>query len=113
MGKYASLGAVSSGEEYGEDVEPALGLINLADLMLVFACGLMLSIIVNWNIDLGPQLSEIDTERDMREVDVEDMKDVMESTGSGYSEVGTVYQDPKTGQYYILSPEKIQTESNS
>ena len=27
--------------------------INVADIMLVFACGLMLALAVYWNIDLG------------------------------------------------------------
>jgi len=37
-----------------EDVNPLEGVVNIADVMLVFACGLMLALAVYWNIELGP-----------------------------------------------------------
>jgi hypothetical protein len=36
----------------GEDINPLDGLINLADVMLVLAWGLMLALIIAWNIDI-------------------------------------------------------------
>ena len=35
------------------DENPLEMMANLMDVMLVFACGLMLALIVNWNVDLG------------------------------------------------------------
>lgn len=36
-----------------EDVSPLEGSVNIVDAMLVFACGLMLSLVMHWNVDLG------------------------------------------------------------
>ena len=36
-----------------QDFNPSEGILNLADVMLVFACGLMLSLVMNWNIDIN------------------------------------------------------------
>jgi hypothetical protein len=36
-----------------EDINPIDGAANLADIMLVLACGLMLALIINWNVDIG------------------------------------------------------------
>ncbi|MEG0392584.1 MAG: DUF2149 domain-containing protein, partial [Anaerovoracaceae bacterium] len=38
-----------------EDLNPMDGLANLADAMLVFACGLLVALIVNWNVDVGAE----------------------------------------------------------
>ena len=35
-----------------EDFNPMEGMANLADVMLVFACGLILALIINWNVDM-------------------------------------------------------------
>jgi hypothetical protein len=102
----AGAGATGAGgetSEMGEDVDPATGLINLADLMLVFACGLMLALVAHWNIDLGPQINELTEDKDMTEVtDLEDAKDLL-ANNSGYSEVGVVYRDPETNKLYLLT----------
>ncbi len=37
----------------GEDINPMDGMANLADMMLVFACGLMLALITYWNVDVS------------------------------------------------------------
>jgi hypothetical protein len=88
--------------EMGEDVDPAVGLLNLADIMLVFACGLMMALITFWNIDLAPQLNEV-TEQEVTEVSsLEEAEDILQSSGNAYSEVGKVYQDSVTGKYYML-----------
>jgi len=93
-----------SDDEMGEDVDPATSLINLADLMLVLAIGILLALVAYWNIDLGPQVSELSPEKDMTEVtNMEDIQDILAARGSGYTEVGTVYTDPETGKFYILT----------
>jgi len=36
-----------------EEINPLEGAINIVDAMLVFACGLMLALAINWNVDFG------------------------------------------------------------
>lgn len=55
---------------------------NLMDIMLVFICGLMIAIIVFWNLD------------------VEKIQQRIEDT---YEDMGQVYQDPETGKMYVIS----------
>lgn len=99
--------------QMGEDVEPAVGLINLADIMLVFATGLMMALVTFWQIDIGPQFDEVLESSQMTEVsDLEEAKDLLQSGGTAYSEVGTVFKDPKTGKLYMLS-ENVEGSENS
>lgn len=88
-----------------EDADPRVGLVNLADVMLVFACGLMVALVVNWNIDL-PSAVEVSDIADMSELsqdEINDMaKDMLNDTGTGYQEKGIVYEDPTTKQLYML-----------
>lgn len=100
---FGSGGFSSSSFREQEDVDPRVGLVNLADVMLVFACGLMLALVVHWNVNVS-NVTEMD-QQDMTEIDqsqVEDMADDMQSAGSSYNELGKVYQDPTTGQMYLL-----------
>ncbi|MDR3363699.1 MAG: hypothetical protein LBS91_01930 [Clostridiales Family XIII bacterium] len=82
-----------------EDVNPMEGAINIVDAMLVFACGLMLSLVIFWNIDIQNQ--------DLKPSGVE----VTESAASvlddvdenaDYQKMGTVYVDPVTGKMYLV-----------
>ncbi len=41
----------SQGEE--DSVNPMDGLANLADVMLILAVGIMLALVINWNVDIG------------------------------------------------------------
>ena len=85
--------------QMGEDINPSAYIVNLADCMLVLACGLMVALITAWQIDLG--LREMD-ESTMTEVDPQELTvDVIEG-GSYYIEAGTVYRDPNTGILYMV-----------
>lgn len=98
---FQSSGFYSDGYDDGDDADPRVGLVNLADVMLVFACGLMISLVSHW----GVNLSTVDTvtSEEMRQVDdVESMVEGMKSGSNGYSERGKVYQDPETGKLYLL-----------
>ena len=87
-----------------EDADPRAGLVNLADVMLVFACGLMLALVSFWNLDVSA-MQEMLTTKDVTEVnDIENMEDFVNAgPGSGYDELGIVYQDPMTGKLYMLT----------
>jgi hypothetical protein len=88
----------------GEDVEPAVGLINLADIMLVFATGLMMALVTFWNVDIGVQFDEVlETEQITEVTDIEEARELLQSGDLAYSEVGSVYKDPETGKLYMLT----------
>ena len=85
-----------------EDADPRVGLVNLADVMLVFACGLMLALVAYWNLNIS-DMTEVVQNQDMSEVSDSDIEGVtdLSASGSGFTELGTVYQDPKTGKMYM------------
>jgi hypothetical protein len=98
---FTSSRFLSSGFDSEPDVDPRVGLVNLADVMLVFACGLMLALVAYWNLDIS-DMSEMVRSGEVTEVrDVEDITDNA-GTGGGFVELGKVYQDPMTGKYYML-----------
>ena len=89
----------------GEDVNPNSYLTNLSDCMLVLACGLMVALVVAWSVKL-PSATELEQEGEMQEVtDLEDITGDAAGAGSGYNELGMVYQDPKTGKMYLIQDE--------
>ena len=90
----------------GEDVNPIEGVINIADVMLVFACGLMLALAVYWNIDLGPIGERIDINQGREVTESPQIRDDLIETqnqGKLYEKMGTVYKDPATGQLFMLT----------
>lgn len=98
-----SLVSTSYAEQ--EDADPRVGLVNLADVMLVFACGLMLALVTFWNLDVS-QMTEVVQADEMSEVEgIEDLADQMGEGGSNFTELGMVYQDPMTGKMYMLRDE--------
>ncbi len=111
---FATGGFSTSSFKEQEDVDPRVGLVNLADVMLVFACGLMLALVVHWNVNVTT-VTQMD-EQDMTEIDqsnVEDMAQDMTGSGSSYNELGRVYQDPTTGKMYLLQEEDGSSASSS
>lgn len=89
-----------------EDVNPIEGVINIADVMLVFACGLMLALAVYWNIDLGPIGERINLNQGREVTKAPEIRDdLIETQGQGklYQKMGTVYKDPATGQLFMLT----------
>ena len=87
-----------------DDVNPLEGAINIVDAMLVFACGLMLSLVIFWNVDL--QDADLVPAEKSQEVsgiensaaDVEDSVD----EDTQYEKMGVVYVDPATGKMYLV-----------
>ncbi|MDR0817057.1 MAG: DUF2149 domain-containing protein [Clostridiales Family XIII bacterium] len=92
---------LSSDIDSEPDADPRVGLVNLADVMLVFACGLMLALVAYWNLDVS-SMSEVVQASEVTEVqDVEQIEENA-SAGGGFVELGKVYQDPMTGKFYML-----------
>ena len=85
-------------------VDPMSSIGNLADAMLVLAVGIMLALILNWNVDIStPQTQQpvdpVPFEQDDL-TEVPDDSQVLE--GGDLQEMGTVYYDASTGTYYIV-----------
>ena len=98
-------GKLSSFSFEEEEVDPMAGVANLADVMLVFACGLMVAIILNWNIDLTKTKIEMLQKEQLQEIEnPEEMVEDMENDANAYEEKGVVYQDPETGKMYVIMP---------
>lgn len=89
-----------------EDFNPMEGAVNIVDAMLVFACGLMLSLIINWNVDVG-QDSMVEMNKGQEVSEVEDVYDslIENEDDSLYKKMGVVYKDPKTGKLFMLTDE--------
>ena len=92
-----------------EDDDPMTGLVNLSDAMLVLALGFLIFAIMA--LSENPQvLSEIQqsaqtnsgTSVSTGEDFTNDSAGGISSGGSGYSEVGKVYSDPKTGKLVMV-----------
>ncbi len=75
-------------------------LANLLDLMLVFACGLIVALVA-----MSSQLQDyfaVPPETIERGRELPEMPQVGEHGGAGYVPVGQVYQDPETGKLILL-----------
>ena len=75
---------------------PMESIANIVNVMLVFACGLLLALVTVWNVDIG-----LDRPDNMYEV-----SDVVEESQSvskdNLQEAGKVYRDPDTGNLYFI-----------
>ena len=107
-----------------EEVNPMNYLSNLSDAMLVLAVGIMLALIVHWNVDIstsGGTMSDsgqsyaadgeggnsaIDRDSAVNfsqdELDNMQSQDELNSSDTGMEKLGEVYYDAATGQYYIV-----------
>ena len=87
-----------------EEINPLDGVVNIVDAMLVFACGLMLSLVIYWNVDIqGSGATQIEQGKDVTQI--EQIKENLEKSqkdGDHYEKLGTVYKDPETGKMYML-----------
>ncbi len=90
-------------------INPMEGLGNLADAMLVLAVGIMLALVIHWNIDVDVQQKEGDVDtrasgklEGIEEVDSGNAVDVdqLEEMGKG-----VIYIDPDSGEAYLFTEE--------
>ncbi|MFZ5595862.1 MAG: DUF2149 domain-containing protein [Bacillota bacterium] len=92
-----------------EEVNPLEGSINIVDAMLVFACGLMLSLAMYWNVDLHQKGEPVDMKLGRDVSQLPDIRhNLIETQGRGklYEKLGTVYRDPETGKLFMLTAEQ-------
>lgn len=75
-------------------------LANLADVMLVFAVGLMVALAASEQRSETAAQQAVDVSSGR---EVPDMPNVEGETGSGYESVGRVYRDRETGRLILMS----------
>ena len=96
----------------GEE-DPMAGTANLVDAMLVIAVGLLVFLVISWNmqsiifqdnsdkqkqaIQESKQTTEVSTGQELNET-----PDTSNSSGKGYMEMGKVYKDPSTGKLIMV-----------
>jgi len=101
---------LSQGEE-----DPMAGTTNLVDAMLVIAVGLLIFLVISWNMqnivfnenmDEQQRQKVKDAINEVSQVDqgeeLEDTPDLSKSSGSGYTEMGKVYKDSETGKLIMV-----------
>lgn len=86
-----------------QDHEPLGPLVNLVDLMLVFACGLIAALFASSG-QLAEHLQKTQTIEKGRELP--EIPQGIGDSGSGYESVGQVYRDPKTGKLILVGDSK-------
>jgi hypothetical protein len=82
------------------DEDPRASLVNLVDVMLVFACGLIAALAAGTQsalkaprpVDKGQEIAR--------------PASGITNHGSGYDRVGEVFRDPKTGKLVLIEPAK-------
>lgn len=79
------------------DEDPRASLVNLVDVMLVFACGLIAAIAGSQGAIKPPQPVEKGRQ-------IERPASGVTQDGSGYDRVGEVYRNPKTGKLVLIEP---------
>lgn len=86
-----------------DDFSPMEGVGNMADAMLVFACGILLALIISWNVDIS-EYGEISANNyNKYEVNnIEEGETEVIDPAEGLEEMGKVYRDPETGKYYVI-----------
>ena len=99
---------LSEGEE-----DPMAGTSNLVDAMLVIAVGLLIFVVISWNMQSVVFQDNHETQKaldesspDVTEVSegqvLNETPDTSDSSGSGYMEMGKVYKDPSTGKLIMV-----------
>lgn len=99
-----------------DDTNPMTGVANIVDAMLVFACGLIVMLVLSWNLqnvvfkDASPEERKRMMEAIKKIVEIEKGKEIktppplVSGTGEGYEEIGVVYKDSETGKLILVSP---------
>ncbi len=90
------------------DENPLDMMANLMDVMLVFACGLMLALIVNWNVDLQGQEVDYASRQEVTETDLNQSENESDlQNDQDYRKKGVVYEDPETGKLYLVTDDAV------
>ena len=98
---FSQNGSFRSSGKAREEVDPMSSMTNVGDIMLVFACGLMVALVMAWNVDLG-NIKQIEMNKEVNKDDIEQITEQLYGEGNAFVDKGKVYQDPTTGKYYLV-----------
>ena len=92
-----------SGMRSGEDVNPMSYISNLSDAMLVLAMGIMVALVLHWNVNLAETngSTEEETQEQVVTFDSDELED-QDKLPADAAPSGEVYYDEKTDTYYIV-----------
>ncbi len=94
--------------------DPMAGTANLVDAMLVLAVGFLIFVVMSWNMqsiifsDMSQEEKDniMESMSELKQVnqgqEIKDLPDVSHSSGEGYSEMGKVYRDSRTGKLIMI-----------
>lgn len=96
-----------------DTANPMDGVSNMSDAMLVLAVGIMLALVINWNVDLhvvynGSNSETVKEEllQDLNLNEEQQNKEIsLEEIENKYKKTGTVYTDVYTGKTYVIVEE--------
>ena len=101
---------INQGEE-----DPMAGTSNLVDAMLVIAVGLLVFLVISWNMQnivFNDNMDEQQRDRvrsaiqEVSQLDqgqeLNDTPDISNSSGKGFTEMGKVYRDAETGKLIMV-----------
>lgn len=88
--------------ENGEDLDPMSYISNLSDVMMLLAVGIMLALIMHWNVPLNTAGEAVDTEAQTAVEFSEDDLETAAELPENMEKTGEVFYDPETGSYYIV-----------
>ncbi len=97
--------------DIGEDVNPSAYIVNLADCMLVLACGFLVAMLAR-SAAMSAALQEV-SEQDLQEVDADVVSSEDVEGGYGFVNAGTVWLDPATGDLYMIVDESTSASSGT
>jgi hypothetical protein len=102
--KFGRLALAEVTDAEGEN--PMDGVANLADVMLVLAVGIMLALVINWNIDVSPEQSSTTTSPSEITSEIEGFtngEDTEIDAEGNYEKMDVeVYRDPTTGKLFMV-----------
>ena len=94
----------------GEDVNPMDFVSNLSDVMLILAVGIMLALVLHWNVDIETQSEDTEQVEESSDVDTiqfdNDDLENKDELPEDAEQMGRVYYDPDTDTYYIIRDEE-------
>ena len=92
-----------------DDFNPIEGAVNIIDVMLVFACGLMLSLITNWNVDFSVKQVDLSQGKEVSQVEsLQKSAEGAQDPQSAYQKMGVLYRDPVSGKMYMYAEDGTQ-----
>lgn len=105
------------------DINPLNYAGNMADVMLVLAVGIMLALIIHWNVDVSTTGGDASSEGGMTlqqqgeqinkddavefdESDMQEKEQPEDMDGGGMNKLGEVYYDSESGKYYVIKSDE-------